>query len=205
MSISWSPLVRGAAVVSCGLAILVAIGCQQAPPTAPAQQAMSQVERGRYLVSSSGCNDCHTPMKMGPNGPEPDMSRFLSGHPEAVVMPPPPALDGAWMWVGSATNTAFAGPWGITYAPNLTPDEETGIGAWTEDMFVGALKHGKQFGGGRPILPPMPWQAYSHLSDEDLKAMFAYLKTLPPIVNHVPDWQPPQGGPGDNAGDQAQQ
>lgn len=107
-------------------------------------------------------------------------------------MPPPPSFgDGPWMWAGATTNTAFAGPWGISYAINLTSDEETGLGIWTEDMFISAIRSGKQFGKGRPIMPPMPWQAYSHMTDDDLKAMFAYLKTVPPIANHVPDWQPP--------------
>ncbi len=150
------------------------------------------IKRGAQSVATGGCNDCHTPLKNGPQGPEPDLSRLLSGHPETVQLPPPPILsDGAWTWVGSATNTAFAGPWGITYAINLTPDKETGLGAWTEAMFVGALKTGKHMGTSRPIMPPMPWIAYSHFSEEDLKAMFAYLQTIPPIHNRVPAYAAP--------------
>jgi hypothetical protein len=125
---------------------------------------------------------------MGPKGPEPDMARMLSGHPESLVMPKPPDLDqGPWVYVGSGTNTAYAGPWGITYAINLTPDENTGLGIWTEDMFVKAMRTGKHFGTSRPILPPMPWQSYSNMTDEDLKAIYAYLKSIPPITNKVPD------------------
>jgi hypothetical protein len=128
---------------------------------------------------------------MGPNGPEPDMTRFLSGHPESVKLPPPPGPTGPWIWHGAATNTAFAGPWGVTYAINLTPHQETGMGIWTEEMFVNAIKTGKHFGTARPIMPPMPWPTYRQMTDDDLKAIYAYLKTIPPIENHVPDYQPP--------------
>jgi hypothetical protein len=145
------------------------------------------VERGRYLVSILGCNDCHTPWMMGPQGPEPDMTRMLSGHPESLVMPPPPALDGPWAWVGSGTNTAFAGPWGTSYGFNLTPDENTGLGIWTEEMFVKALRTGRHMGQSRPILPPMPWPAYGQMNDQDLAAVYAYLRSIPAIKNRVPD------------------
>jgi hypothetical protein len=154
------------------------------------------LERGRYLVATTGCHDCHTPFKMGPSGPEPDMSRQLSGHPASMRLGPPPKFDGGWLWAGSGTNTAFAGPWGISYAINLTPDDGTGLGKWTEDMFVQALKTGKHAGIGRPILPPMPWRPLSHMSDSDLRSIFAALRKLPPIVNPVPPAivaPPPQG------------
>ena len=150
-----------------------------------------RVKRGENLVNTHDCHGCHTPMKMGPKGPEPDMTRALSGHPDALVMPPPPKLDGAWNWAGSATVTAFAGPWGVSYAINLTPDAETGIGKWKESEFVQAIKTGKHLGVSRPIMPPMPWQAYRHLSEGDLKAIFGYLKSLKPIRNQVPPYQPP--------------
>ena len=97
--------------------------------------AASRVERGRYLVTVMLCHDCHTPFKMGPKGPEPDMTRMLSGHPSDLVMPPPPKLpEGPWNWMGAATNTAFAGPWGVSFTANLTPDPETGLGKWTEQL-----------------------------------------------------------------------
>ena len=85
-------------------------------------------------------------------------------------MPPPPKPDGAWVWAGSATNTAFAGPWGISDAVNLTSDADTGIGKLKADEFVKAVKSGKHFGVSRPIMPPMPWQAYGQYSDADLRA-----------------------------------
>ena len=155
-----------------------------APQFTTAQQ---QVERGKYLVGFGGCHDCHTPFKMGPNGPEPDMSRALSGHPAGFVMSDAPKLDGKWMWAGAATNTAFAGPWGVSYARNLTPDQVSGLGIWTEEMFLKTMRTGRHMGVSRPILPPMPWQAVGSLKDEDIKAIFAYLRTVKPVRNEVPD------------------
>ena len=154
---------------------------------APEDSSQSAVERGQYLVTVAGCNDCHTPFKMGPKGPVPDMSRMLSGHPESLRMPPAPAAQGPWIWSGAATNTAFAGPWGVSYAINLTPDENTGIGVWSEDTFVKTLRTGRHWGVARPILPPMPWQNYSRMSDEDLKAIYAYLRSIPSVHNRVPE------------------
>lgn len=160
-------------------------------PTLAASDNSDSVARGAYLIKGFGCADCHTPMKMGPKGPEPDAARLWSGHPESVKLSPPPKADAAWMWFGSATNTAFAGPWGISYSANLTPDKTTGLGNWTDAEFVQAMKTGKHGGVGRPIMPPMPWQAMSNLSEDDLRAMFHYLQTVPPFHNKVPDYQPP--------------
>ena len=150
----------------------------------PTQKA---VERGAYLVRIGSCNDCHTPFKMGPKGPEPDMARMLSGHPQDLRLPDPPKPVGPWIWSGTATDTAFAGPWGISYTANLTPDEETGLGRWTEDQFIRAMRTGKHQGGGRDILPPMPWNWIGQMTDTDLKALFAYLKSIPPVKNQVPE------------------
>ncbi len=156
-----------------------------APPEASATAA-DPVARGRYLVKVMVCNDCHTPWHMGPNGPEPDMSRELSGHPEGVAVTAPPALGGAWQWAGAGTNTAFAGPWGVSFTANLTPDPETGLGRWTPETFVAAIRSGRHEGQGRPILPPMPWPMYRNASDEDLRAIFAYLQSIPKVRNRVP-------------------
>jgi hypothetical protein len=145
-----------------------------------------RVRRGGYLVTAMGCNDCHTPWKLGPKGPEPDMSRALSGHPADFVMPPAPKHEGAWTWSGAATNTAFAGPWGVSFTANLTPDVDTGLGRWTADTFIAALRTGRHEGKGRPILPPMPYRMIRTLTDEDLSSIFAYLQSLPPIRNRVP-------------------
>ncbi len=153
-----------------------------------------QIARGAYLVKIMVCNDCHTPFKMGPKGPEPDMSRMLSGHPQDLVMPPPPKLgNGPWIASFAATNTAWAGPWGVSYTANLTPDPETGLGKWTADTFMQALRTGKHEGVGRPILPPMPYPWFAQATDEDLRAIFAYLQSIPPVKNKVPQpIEPPE-------------
>ena len=177
-------------------AALLVVAATTKKPSSANNTAAARVERGRYLVSIMGCNDCHTPLKMGAHGPEPDMTLMLSGHPEKMKMPPVQGLNGAWMWAGAATNTAFAGPWGVSYAANLTPDPETGMGsAWTEARFISAIRNGKHIGEGRTIMPPMPWQSFRNASDGDLKAMYAYLKSLKPIRNAVPDYQPPAAAP----------
>lgn len=152
-----------------------------------AAAAQEKIARGRYLVGIGGCNDCHTPLQMGPNGPQPDMTRALSGHPEAMKLGAPPKLEGGWVWAGAGSNTAFVGPWGVSYAANLTPERLTGIGIWDEAMFVKTIRTGRHWGVGRPILPPMPVQAVASLTDDDLKAVYAYLRTLKPVRNQVPD------------------
>jgi mono/diheme cytochrome c family protein len=170
----------GAIAAACTLASPLA---QAADPGTPAQ-----VERGRYIVSTAGCHDCHTPWKMGAKGPEPDMSRALSGHPEQLVMPPAPALgDGPWLVAIAATNTAFSGPWGVSFTANLTPDRETGLGEWTRRDFMQTIRTGRHLGRGRAILPPMPIPVYNNLTDADLVAIYAYLRTIPAVRNKVPE------------------
>ena len=151
------------------------------------------IKRGALLVGVGGCMDCHTPFKMGPNGPEKDMARGLSGHPEALKLPAPPKLEAEWNWAGSASMTAFVGPWGVTYSANLTPDRETGIGQWRERDFIESMRTGKHLGVTRPIMPPMPWQALSRLPEKDLKAIYAYLMAQPAVKNKVPEYAPPAG------------
>lgn len=153
----------------------------------------NQVKWGEHLVIVGGCNDCHTPKKMGPNGPEPDMSIMLSGHPSNL-----PALDIDRKDIEkkglAVTNdlTVWAGPWGVSYAANLTPDP-TGMGNWTEQNFFTALREGKYKGlkDARTLMPPMPWQYFQYLSDDEIKAIFAYLKSIKPVKNVVPAWEPP--------------
>lgn len=187
-------MTRTVAVIALSAALPLLISCTDNVSATPAatrkQQTLTKeqmVERGKYLLAFGGCSDCHTPFVMGPKGPEPDMSRFLSGHPAGLVMPRPPKLNDKWAWAGAASNTAFAGPWGISYARNLTPDQISGLGIWTEEMFVKAMRTGRHMGVSRPILPPMPWQALNSLNDQDLKSIYAYLRTIEPIRNEVPD------------------
>jgi mono/diheme cytochrome c family protein len=151
-----------------------------------------QITRGKYLVTVAACNDCHTPLKMGANGPEPDFSRMLSGHPESVEVPAAPTLaPGLWVASIAATNTAWAGPWGVSFTANLTPDKETGLGKWTLRTFTDTIRTGRHLGRGRPILPPMPFPMYKQMTDADLAAIFAYLQSIPPIQNRVPQPRPP--------------
>lgn len=150
--------------------------------------------RGKYLIILGGCHDCHTPKLMTGKGPALDTKRLLSGFPSSDKVPAvPEGVIGPNSWGGLCTSdqTGWAGPWGISFASNLTPDKETGIGAWTEKTFIKALRTGKT-PGGRPILPPMPWEGIQQASDKDLKAMFAYLMSFPPVRNMVPAPVPPK-------------
>lgn len=169
--------------------------------TAAAQQAgvaprgavpnQAAVERGRYLATVQDCNGCHTPFT--PKG-EPDMTRMLSGHPQSVrVARPALPLQGGWIVAINETNTAWAGPWGVSFTSNLTPDRVTGIGAWTEKTFIASIRDGKKSGVGRDLLPPMPWRMYAKLTDDDLRAIYAYLMSVPAISNRVPEPLPPGG------------
>jgi len=157
---------------------------------------MSQQELvalGKYIVTTGGCDDCHTPKIYTANGPVPDTTRRLTGFQQGGTFP---ALDAKYVapgnWVVTESNfSGWVGPWGISYASNLTPDNATGIGALTEEMFIKTLREGKYMGVGRPLLPPMPWQVIGMKTDQDLKAIYAYLHSLPAIHNEVPQPTPP--------------
>lgn len=164
--------------------------------TADASSA-DMVERGRMLIIGGLCHDCHTTKIQTPSGPEADMNQMLGGHPQDIPITEPfqPAAGSPWVIAANDTLTAWSGPWGVSFGANLTPDENTGIGIWTEDMFITALRSGRHMAVGRQILPPMPWQFLAQLSDDDLKAMFAYLQSIPPINNRVPVPLGPDGRP----------
>lgn len=180
---------KTAVVMSAALALVsfsvTAGGQGKAAPTQMSKADM--VKRGEYLVSATGCHDCHTPHKLGPEGPEPDMSLALSGHQAGQKLPPPPAPNGPWLFSGTGSFTAWSGPWGISYTQNLTPDKETGLGSYTEEQFVMTIREGKKQGRGRALLPPMPWRVIRNFSDEDLRSIYAYLQTVKPLKNKVPD------------------
>ena len=181
---------RPATIVTVFASALFVGACNQTPvaeapaPAPAAAPAQSPVERGKYLVTVQDCNGCHTPFT--PAG-EPDMSRMLSGHPQSIAVTAPRPAASPWLVSISETNTAWSGPWGVSFTSNLTPDRETGIGAWTEQAFIASIREGKKSGTGRALLPPMPWRMYANLSDDDLKAVFAYLQTIPAIANRVPN------------------
>ncbi len=146
------------------------------------------IARGEYIVKTGGCEDCHTPKVFTEMGPMFDTTRTLSGYPQGEPLPPiDTSMIQPGMWSMTEKNLAgWVGPWGISYAANLTPDNATGIGAVSEEMFIKTLREGKLKGVGRPLLPPMPWQVYALKTDQDLKAIYAYLMSLPAIHNEVP-------------------
>ena len=152
----------------------------------------SLIKRGEYLVAIAGCDDCHTPKKMGPMGPEPDMDKRLSGYRSEVPLPPVDTnvIKKGWVLVNGEL-TGWAGPWGASFTANITSDE-TGIGSWTEEQFKKAITQGKWKGmdGNRTLLPPMPWQDFSHFTDEDVKAIYTFLKSTKPVKNIEPTIKP---------------
>jgi mono/diheme cytochrome c family protein len=195
MKLRIEPHVRNLALslaLPCMVAVADAVAAGSAQPGSAASPDPQTLARGKYLVTVAGCNDCHTPWKLGPKGPEPDMSRMLSGHPEGMNLPPPPKLpEGPWVVSAAATNTAWSGPWGVSFTANLTPDPETGLGKWTLRNFVETIRTGRHMGRGRPILPPMPIPMYKNFTDEDLEAIFTYLGSIPAVSNRVPEPLPP--------------
>lgn len=174
---------------------LVLLACKEPAPKPLTDLPLndsSLVTRGKYLVSIAGCNDCHSPKMMTAQGPMPDTTRLLSGHPADMPLAPYDSTTTKNWVLFNMMQTAVKGPWGVSYAANLTPDE-TGIGNWSEQHFSNAVRKGffRGIEGGRHLLPPMPWQTYSAMNDEDLHAIFAYLKSLKPVKNMVPAAVPP--------------
>ena len=172
--------------------VVLLTACDQNQPEKKVLSEKEMIERGKYLITAGGCHDCHSPKVFGPQGPKIDETKILSGHPAEMKLAEfdPAILELGKYILFTQDVTAAIGPWGASFAANLTPDNETGIGTWQPDMFINALRTGKHLGAGRPILPPMPWEMIGKLTDEDLQAMFAYLKSIPPIKNKVPDPKP---------------
>ena len=174
------------AVMVLGGTILLG-ACLPSDPLPPT--AAEMVERGQYLVTVGGCNDCHTPKVFSGGGQSPDQSRLLSGHPEDLELPDytfDSVGPGEWVLFNEHM-TAAVGPWGVSFAANLTPDEDTGLGDWAEEEFIAGMRTGTHRGIGRPILPPMPWFNLAMATEEDLQAIFAYLQSIPAVSNQVPD------------------
>ena len=200
MSKSYSHFVTGLAFT-----VIFFTGCSDNKPAEPAVASTTvaekfnfggyetQVKWGEHLIAIGGCNDCHTPKKMTPVGPVDDSTLILSGHPEKL---PAPDVDRKAMeskgLVVTSDFTSWIGPWGISYSANLTPDE-TGTGNWTEDQFLYALRNmvSKGLPGARPLMPPMSMMPVKNMTDEELKAIFAYLKTIKPIKNNSVQPTPP--------------
>lgn len=160
------------------------------------QSQNDMVERGKYLVDAvAACGYCHTPRA----GAEYNMKMYLAGHPAPE---PAPRYNFNMMQqriflLTSPQFSAFSGPFGTSFASNLTPDKETGLGEWTEKMFIDAIRTGLHQGvtGNRKIFPPMPTKHYAQMTDADLKSIWAYLKTIKPIKNEVSSPLNPRGRP----------
>jgi Cytochrome c len=178
-------------IVAAGITTLL-ISCKNGKPekesNIKAPDSAQLVKRGEYLITTSGCDDCHSPKIMGAKGPEIDRERRLSGFPSSR---PIPAFDSSLVKKGIAQFnedlTAAAGPWGISFAANLTSDG-TGVGNWPLQNFKYSLRHGKWKGleGSRGLLPPMPWFNFAKMTEEDLEAMYAFLQSTKPVENIVP-------------------
>jgi mono/diheme cytochrome c family protein len=177
---------KAAVVLTACAVLVVAVASSSLAAPKQSSKASALVARGEYLVTIGGCNDCHTPWKMGPNGPEQDLTRMLSGHPETLGIQAAATPSAPWGIAVADTFTAWSGPWGVSFTANLTPDPETGLGKWTEQNFIEAMRTGRHQGRGRQILPPMPWFNYGKMTDADLKATFAYLRSIPAVKNRVP-------------------
>lgn len=142
-----------------------AVAAPAATPSAAAPvaaPAVSPVQRGEYLAAICGCAGCHTPW--GPGG-----------------------RDNAKLYGGSAGKPGGKGEG----TPNISPDPETGIGKWTDDQIIAAIREGKRPDGSR-LTGRMPSPAYHGLTDEDARAMVAYLRSVPPVVNKVDRPDPSQ-------------
>ena len=160
----WTRWTVLATALAAGIAAFASLSCSSSAKTPAAPTAAEKVARGKYLVSIIGCNDCHTP---GTFYGASDTTRFLAG-----------------------SEIGWVGPWGVVYAANLTPDPETGLGTWTEDQIVTAIRTGAR-PDDRPLAPIMPWLDFAHLSDEDAHAIAAYLMTIPAVVHQEPKIVPP--------------
>jgi hypothetical protein len=176
-------------VITLTLATLLACTSTTANPDAPATVTNdSLIKRGSYLVNAMGCDDCHSPKRFGPNGPELIEDLRFAGHMASapVGKVDQSVMKEGWILLGM-DGTSAVGPWGISYSANISSDA-TGIGNWTEEQFFTALREGKYKGAkeGRPLLPPMPWFVYKNLDDHDIRSIFAYLKSSKPVNNVVP-------------------
>jgi hypothetical protein len=177
------------------LAALVALAACTQPEKpkevreAPAPTQADIVKRGAELVKMGGCSDCHTPMAFDPKlgMPVPQMDKFLSGHPAGEPDPSASPGKGDQAVIGP-TFTSFRLPFGVVYAQNLTPDPETGL-RMDKAAFIAAMRTGRHRGAadGRPVLPPMPWMNLQSASEADLGAMHAYLGSITPVKNAVPE------------------
>lgn len=176
------------------LILVVIIGCQNHKSEKKFDRKTELITEGKRLVNVLGCNDCHSPKKLTKLGPIPDENLLLSGYRINHNYPNNDTIISPTGWIlFKLDGTSAIGPWGTSYAPNLTP-HETGIGNWTLEQFTTAMREGKYKGlkNGRTLLPPMPWIGYKDLKDNEVKAIFEYLKSIKPIKNIIPPPLPPK-------------
>jgi len=174
---------------------IVFIACQNSTAMEEKNIAMTKeemVKRGEYLVNTIGCDDCHSPKRMGANGPELIPELRLSGYPSdrPLTIADTNVVKKGWMLFSDDLTTAV-GAWGQSFAANLTSDA-TGTGNWKEEQFIKAIREGKYKGldNTRSLLMPMPWFVYKNLTDDDLKSIFAFLQSTNPVNNVVPAPRP---------------
>ena len=138
-------------------------------PQVHATNDPAMIARGEYIAHGPGhCINCHT----------------LNAESKSIAKGATPPMAGGHVWEL---------PFGKVYSANLTPDVKTGIGSWSEQMFLDIFRKGRHLGGdGRGVLPPMPWLWIRNLTDDDLKAIYAYLQTIPPVQNAVPSPKVPE-------------
>lgn len=160
----WTRWAAGSLSLVVATAAVVTVSCTGGAPGTVAMTPEQKIARGHQLAYITGCVDCHTP---GTLYGAADTTRMLSG-----------------------SDLGWEGPWGVSYARNLTPDVETGIGSWSESDIETALRAGHR-PDQTPILPPMPWQNFARMSEDDMSALVAYLRSLPPIQHQSPAVIPP--------------
>ena len=185
-------ILSATAAVITGIVACNSKGTDSKPTAQAGLDSAALVKRGDYLVNTMGCDDCHSPKRMGAHGPELIPELRLSGFPSKGQLPRPNVEEVKKGWTMLSPDlTSAVGPWGQSYAANITADE-TGIGNWQEKNFFTAMRMGKYKGleGSRDLLPPMPWMMYKNLNDDDLRSIFYFLKTTKPVSNVVPAPRP---------------
>lgn len=187
-----------AITMSCGSKVQPEPETEQDPKTSEQEEVYRKynIERGKRLVELGGCSQCHTPKIRTTLGNKPDKDKFLSGYPADKPLPDLPYAE---IIAGETEKsfyttdaTVWVGRWGVSFAPNLTPDVETGIGSMSEEDFIEIFRKKEHFSQENPLITPMPVNVYSQLSFFELRSIYIYLQTLEPISNEVPTRIPPE-------------
>ncbi len=178
------------AIISLVVFSLITVGCSNKPAQEIAY-SQERMEIGQAIVEGWNCSFCHSPQIKGPDGKAmPDPKRYMSGHPADEPIPTVPDMvltSPEWMeFLDNLDSTVWATDNLVVFSANLTPDDETGIGTWTEAEFVETIRQGRHRGIERRLKYPMPWRELGELSDEELLSVYEYLMTLEPVKNKVP-------------------